>query len=173
MTPLRKRLFNPPNAVPDPGFEISRPPRTGVKGTDSRLRLVLPPLPVKPPFHWPGNLCGEFWLADECAPDIRPPTVGEVQKAVTKLWKLTLAELAGPRRYGYLIPPRQIAMAIAYRLTGRSLPFIGKMFGGRDHTTVLHAVRKMRPYIEAAATQLPREASPAEWAKAMKGRVPQ
>lgn len=62
--------------------------------------------------------------------------------------KITRAELTSRRRTAILVRPRQIAMYLAKILTDQSLPEIGRRFGGRDHTTVLHAVRKIERLVQ-------------------------
>ena len=69
-------------------------------------------------------------------------TVAEIQAAVSKHFGLSPAELLSPTRTSRVAWPRQIAMYLARELTGESLPAIGRQFGGRDHTTVLHAWRR-------------------------------
>jgi len=70
-------------------------------------------------------------------------TVENIQKTVAQYYKLRVADLVSKRRSRSIARPRQIAMALAKELTNRSLPEIGDQFGGRDHTTVLHACRKV------------------------------
>lgn len=75
-------------------------------------------------------------------PDRKPIiTVREVKKIVCELADVSEASLVSPSRRRELLKPRQIAMALAYKYSGSSLPSVGRLFGGRDHTTVLHAVR--------------------------------
>jgi chromosomal replication initiator protein len=59
------------------------------------------------------------------------------------------SDLLSPRRARSIVRPRQIGMYLAKKLTSRSLPEIGKRFGGRDHSTVLHAVRKIEELLKA------------------------
>jgi chromosomal replication initiator protein len=70
-------------------------------------------------------------------------TVDEIQKATSEHFGLKQADLISPGRARALARPRQAAMWLAKQLTTRSLPDIGRRFGGRDHTTVLHAVRRI------------------------------
>lgn len=70
-------------------------------------------------------------------------TIGNIQKVVSEYYKIRVADLLSPRRNRSIARPRQIAMALAKELTTHSLPEIGDAFGGRDHTTVLHATRKV------------------------------
>jgi len=73
----------------------------------------------------------------------RKVTVDQIQKAVAEHYSLTQADLISERRARAVARPRQVAMWLAKQITTRSLPDIGRRFGGRDHTTVLHAVRRI------------------------------
>jgi chromosomal replication initiator protein len=70
-------------------------------------------------------------------------SIEEIQAAVEHHCKVAHIELISARRTATLVRPRQIAMFLSRHLTPNSLPVIGRKFGGRDHTTVLHAVRKI------------------------------
>ncbi len=70
-------------------------------------------------------------------------TVDDIQKAVSEYYGMKQADLLSDRRNRAIARPRQVAMWLCKQLTTRSLPDIGRRFGGRDHTTVLHAVRKI------------------------------
>ena len=70
-------------------------------------------------------------------------TIDEIQRAVSTYFELKPIELISARRARVVARPRQIAMYLAKRLTTRSLPEIGRKFGGRDHSTVIHAVRRI------------------------------
>jgi len=70
-------------------------------------------------------------------------TISNIQKVVAEYYKIRVADLLSPRRSRSITRPRQIAMSLAKELTTHSLPEIGDAFGGRDHTTVLHATRKV------------------------------
>ena len=70
-------------------------------------------------------------------------TVDDIQKAVSEYYGMKQADLLSDRRNRAIARPRQVAMWLCKQLTTRSLPDIGRRFGGRDHTTVLHAVRKV------------------------------
>lgn len=71
-------------------------------------------------------------------------TIENIQKTVAEYYKIKVADLLSKRRSRSVARPRQIAMALAKELTNHSLPEIADAFGGRDHTTVLHACRKIR-----------------------------
>ncbi|MGV6806374.1 MAG: chromosomal replication initiator protein DnaA [bacterium] len=71
-------------------------------------------------------------------------TIENIQKVVADYYKVKMADLHSKRRSRSIARPRQVAMAVAKELTNHSLPEIGEAFGGRDHTTVLHACRKIK-----------------------------
>lgn len=73
----------------------------------------------------------------------RRVTIEEIQKRVAEHYNIKLAEMHSARRSRAIARPRQVAMYLAKQLTSRSLPEIGRKFGGRDHTTVMHAVKKV------------------------------
>ena len=71
------------------------------------------------------------------------PIDTNIQRVVARQYNVSRADLLSSRRTANVVRPRQVAMYLAKTLTLRSLPEIGRRFGGRDHTTVLHAVRKI------------------------------
>jgi chromosomal replication initiator protein len=73
----------------------------------------------------------------------RQISVENIQKTVADYYKIKIADMYSKKRPASIARPRQIAMYLAKELTQKSLPEIGELFGGRDHTTVLHAVRKI------------------------------
>ncbi|MFT5539413.1 MAG: chromosomal replication initiator protein [Alphaproteobacteria bacterium] len=73
----------------------------------------------------------------------RRVTIEEIQKRVAEHFNVRIADMHSARRARAVARPRQVAMYLAKQLTSRSLPEIGRKFGGRDHTTVMHAVRKI------------------------------
>lgn len=73
-------------------------------------------------------------------------TVENIQKTVADYYKVRVADLLSKRRSRSIARPRQVAMALAKELTSHSLPEIGDAFGGRDHTTVLHACKRIREF---------------------------
>jgi chromosomal replication initiator protein len=75
-------------------------------------------------------------------------TIENIQKTVSEYYKIRVAELLSRKRTRMIARPRQLAMALAKELTEHSLPEIGDAFGGRDHTTVLHACRKIQELCE-------------------------
>lgn len=96
--------------------------------------------------HWAGQPITAETLAEVLSTvrlaQRRPLSIATVQKVVAKHFGVSVVDIQSQRRTAEVVAPRQIAMCLAKRLTLRSLPEIGRRFGGRDHTTVLHAVRK-------------------------------
>ena len=76
-------------------------------------------------------------------------TVENIQKTVAEYYKIRIADLLSKRRSRSIARPRQVAMALAKELTNHSLPEIGDAFGGRDHTTVLHACKRIKELRES------------------------
>jgi chromosomal replication initiator protein len=73
----------------------------------------------------------------------RRVTIEEIQKRVAEHFNVRIADMHSARRARAVARPRQVAMYLSKQLTTRSLPEIGRKFGGRDHTTVMHAVKKV------------------------------
>ncbi|MEZ5715382.1 MAG: chromosomal replication initiator protein DnaA [Paracoccaceae bacterium] len=87
-------------------------------------------------------------LAQDCLADIlraseRKISIEEIQKKVSEHYNIRLSDMIGPKRVRNFARPRQVAMYLCKHMTSRSLPEIGRRFGGRDHTTVIHGVRKI------------------------------
>ncbi|WP_377510269.1 chromosomal replication initiator protein DnaA [Octadecabacter sp. R77987] len=87
-------------------------------------------------------------LAQDCLADIlrasdRKITVEEIQRKVADYYNIRLSDLVGSKRLRAFARPRQIAMYLSKRMTSRSLPDIGRRFGGKDHTTVMHGVKRV------------------------------
>jgi chromosomal replication initiator protein len=87
-------------------------------------------------------------MAQDCLSDIlrasdRKLTIEEIQRKVSEHYDIRLSDMLGPKRTRTLARPRQVAMWLCKRLTSRSLPEIGRKFGKRDHTTIMHGVRKI------------------------------
>jgi chromosomal replication initiator protein len=95
-------------------------------------------------------------MAQECLADVlrasdRKVTVEEIQRKVATHFNLRINDMLSPRRARAVARPRQIAMYLSKTLTSKSLPDIGRRFGGRDHTTVIHAVRTIEKLKETDA----------------------
>ena len=87
-------------------------------------------------------------LTQDCLADVlrsseRQVTIEEIQRQVSEHFNIRLSDLIGPKRVRIYARPRQVAMYLAKQMTSRSLPEIGRRFGGRDHTTVMHGVRRI------------------------------
>ncbi len=87
-------------------------------------------------------------LVQECLTDIlrasdRKVTIEEIQRKVAEHYNVRLSDMIGPKRLRTIARPRQVAMYLSKNLTTRSLPEIGRRFGGRDHTTIMHGIRKI------------------------------
>ena len=82
-------------------------------------------------------------MRDLLAVQNRQVSIENIQKTVADYYKIKVSEMYSKKRSANVARPRQIAMALAKELTQMSLPDIGEAFGGRDHTTVLHACRKI------------------------------
>ncbi|MCH8808961.1 MAG: chromosomal replication initiator protein DnaA, partial [Proteobacteria bacterium] len=90
-------------------------------------------------------------LRDLLRANDRRVTIEEIQKRVAEHYNIKLMEMSSERRARVVARPRQVAMYLAKKLTSRSLPEIGRKFGGRDHTTVMHAVKRIEQLREANA----------------------
>jgi len=90
-------------------------------------------------------------LKDLLALQDKQVSIDNIQKIVAEYFKIKLADILSKRRSRSVARPRQIAMALAKELTNHSLPEIGDAFGGRDHTTVLHACRKIKELRETSS----------------------
>lgn len=88
-------------------------------------------------------------LQDLIRANDRKVTIDEIQRSVAEYYNLRLAEMLSQRRSRVIARPRQVAMYLSKQLTSRSLPEIGRRFGGRDHTTVMHAVRKIEDLVRS------------------------
>jgi chromosomal replication initiator protein len=122
-------------------FFIAKQVRASVRELEGALRRVLAYSRfIKKPISI--ELAKEA-LRDLIAATHRQVSIENIQKTVADYYKIKVAEMYSSKRTRNLARPRQIAMALAKELTNLSLPEIGEAFGGRDHTTVLHACRKV------------------------------
>lgn len=126
----------------DVAFLIAQRIRSNVRELEGALRRVIATA------HFTGQAISlEFAkeaLRDMLALQEKLVTVENIQKVVAEYFKIRVADLLSKRRSRSIARPRQIAMALAKELTRHSLPEIGDAFGGRDHTTVLHACRRVK-----------------------------
>jgi chromosomal replication initiator protein len=82
-------------------------------------------------------------LQDLLRANDRRLSIDDIQRKVAEFYNLRMSDMLSARRSRAVARPRQIAMYLSKQLTPRSLPEIGRRFGGRDHTTVMHAVKKI------------------------------
>ncbi len=126
---------------PEVAFFIGKRIRSNIRELEGALRRVTANA------HFTGRpITLEFAkdaLRDLIAMQDRLVNVDNIQKTVAEYYKIRVADLLSDKRTRTITRPRQVAMALAKELTNHSLPEIGQMFGGRDHTTVLHATRKV------------------------------
>jgi chromosomal replication initiator protein len=101
------------------------------------------------------DLCRDA-LRDLLAIQSRQVSIENIQKTVADYYKIKVSEMYSKKRSRNVARPRQIAMALAKELTHLSLPDIGEAFGGRDHTTVLHACRKVAS-LKSTSTDVTRD----------------
>jgi chromosomal replication initiator protein len=125
----------------DVAFFVAKNLRSNVRELEGALRKVL----AFAQFH-ARTINTE--LAREALKDLLGASTGQVtveliQKTVADHYKIKVADMYSKKRPNNIAMPRQVAMYLAKELTQKSLPEIGELFGGRDHTTVLHAVRKI------------------------------
>ena len=93
-------------------------------------------------------------LRDLFAIQERQVSIDNIQRTVAEYYKIKNSDILSKRRNRNIARPRQMAMFLAKQLTSRSLPEIGEAFGGRDHTTVLHACRRIKELMEEGAADL-------------------
>lgn len=127
------------------------PPQLVIKAVEPEPVVALPePPPVATPAELTDGLAAlmqriarlekELWPTG--APS-RYPRITTIQQAVSKFYSLTMTDLRSARRQQSVVRPRQIAMYLCRTMTLKSLPEIGRAFGGKDHTTVHHACQKI------------------------------
>jgi chromosomal replication initiator protein len=126
----------------DVAFFIAKRVRSNVRELEGALRRVLASA------YFTGRQI-DITLATDSLKDLlsfqdRLITINNIQKTVAEYYKIRLSDLHSKSRARQVARPRQMAMMLAKELTDHSLPEIGEQFGGRDHTTVLHACRKIK-----------------------------
>jgi chromosomal replication initiator protein len=122
-------------------FFIAQKIRSNVRELEGALRLVIANAhftgsEITPPFIRES-------LKDLLALHEKQVSIDNIQRTVAEYYKIKVADLLSKRRTRTVTRPRQVAMSLAKELTNHSLPEIGDAFGGRDHTTVLHACKKI------------------------------
>jgi chromosomal replication initiator protein len=134
----------------DVAFFIAKHIRSNVRELEGGLKRVLA-------YARFNNMPVTIAAAKEALKDLlavlnRQISIDNIQKTVADYYKIKVAEMFSKKRVRSLARPRQVAMALAKELTPMSLPEIGEAFGGRDHTTVLHACRKIHELVESDQT---------------------
>lgn len=126
----------------DAAFFIAQKIRSNVRELEGALKKVIADS------HFMGKTITQDFiresLKDLLALQDKQVGVDNIQRTVAEYYKIKVADLLSKRRSRSVARPRQVAMALAKELTNHSLPEIGDAFGGRDHTTVLHACRKVK-----------------------------
>lgn len=132
----------------DAAFFIAQRIRSNVRELEGALKRVIASA------HFTGRMIDidliRESLRDLLALQDKLVTIDNIQRVVSEYYKVKLSELLSKRRSRSIARPRQVAMALAKELTNHSLPEIGEAFGGRDHTTVLHACRKVKELQETS-----------------------
>lgn len=138
------------NLPEDVAFFVGRRIRSNVRELEGALRRLV----ANSQFTGtPINLdFAKDALRDMLAAQDKQVTIDNIQKTVAEYYKIRTADLLSSKRSRSIARPRQVAMALAKELTKHSLPEIGSAFGGRDHTTVLHATRKIKSLREEDAS---------------------
>ncbi len=131
----------------DAAFFIAQRLRSNVRELEGALKRVIAQSHFK-------NRPIDIELIKESLKDLlslqdRLVSIDNIQKTVAEYYKIKVSDLSSKRRNRSIARPRQVAMALAKELTSHSLPEIGDAFGGRDHTTVLHACRKIEELKES------------------------
>lgn len=131
----------------DVAFFIAKHIRSNVRELEGGLKRVLA-------YARFNNVPVSVSAAKEALKDLlavlnRQVSIENIQKTVADYYKIKVSEMYSKKRVRSLARPRQVAMALAKELTPMSLPEIGEAFGGRDHTTVLHACRKVHELVES------------------------
>ena len=138
---IKKALGEGTEMPEDVAFFIAKNVRANVRELEGALRKVLA-------YARFSQKDVSIVLAREALRDLlsiqnRQISVENIQKTVADFYKIKVADMYSKKRPASIAHPRQVAMYLAKELTKKSLPEIGELFGGRDHTTVLHAVRKI------------------------------
>ena len=138
---LKKAASEGANLSDDVAFFVAKHLRSNVRELEGALRKIL----AYSRFHGKEITIDvvKDALQDLLSVQNRQISVENIQKTVADFFNIKVADMYSKKRPANIARPRQIAMYLAKELTQKSLPEIGELFGGRDHTTVLHAVRKI------------------------------
>lgn len=133
----------------DAAFFLAQKIRSNVRELEGALKRVIANA------HFTGNAITTAFikesLKDLLALQDKQVSIDNIQRVVAEYYKIKISDLLSKRRNRSVARPRQVAMSLAKELTNHSLPEIGDAFGGRDHTTVLHACRKIKELRESDA----------------------
>jgi chromosomal replication initiation ATPase DnaA len=151
---IRARLYNPPNAI-----EKIQQERKILQQEQEIVRLQTEVARLQTEVARLQAERGQRMVG-------RHISIAEIKRAVCAAFGITLAEIESARRAADVARPRMLAMALSKHLTPHSYPSLGRQFGNRDHSTVIHAIRKMQPIIAAAKARVPPNASVREWVAA-------
>ncbi len=131
----------------DAAFFLAQKIRSNVRELEGALKRVIANA------HFTGNAITTPFikesLKDLLALQDKQVSIDNIQRVVAEYYKIKISDLLSKRRSRSVARPRQVAMSISKELTNHSLPEIGNAFGGRDHTTVLHACRKIKELRES------------------------
>jgi hypothetical protein len=168
----RRRLYNPPNAKHDPGVNIKNGKPVAVElpepvaipahvverdtsPSNKQQAVDLNDLTT----HELRNLTETIAEMIACRSDAKQnitilqpqprPKVQDIQRIVARFYSVTRLDVLSSRRTANVVWPRQVTMYLCRHLTLRSLPEIGRLTGGRDHTTAMHAIRKVSGLVES------------------------
>ena len=137
---------------PQVAFAIAERIRSNVRELEGALRRVVANA------RFTGNKISveqaKRALRDLFAIQDRQMSIANIQRVVAEYYKIKISEILSKRRNQNIARPRQMAMFLSRQLTNRSLPEIGEAFNGRDHTTVLHACRKIRSLMDDGAADM-------------------
>ena len=146
---LRKKVEHLGLDIPnDVAFFIARRFRSNIRDLEGALLRVLAILRLRNTTHITMDFVQDA-LRDQLAVMDKMVTIESIKKLVASHFNIRVADLDSKSRARNITRPRQMAMALSKELTNHSLPEIGDKFGGRDHTTVLHACRKIRELVQS------------------------
>lgn len=130
-------------SIPNAPYGVRKP---GVKTLPSTSKRYIQPAQFTVSYEaaWMLEICG----IEETEIFSSKVLMDTIKRAVAAFYQISLTDLISNRRTARVIMPRQVAMYLCKVMTTRSLPEIGRVFNGKDHTTILHAVRKIAALIE-------------------------
>ncbi|WP_028357282.1 chromosomal replication initiator protein DnaA [Brackiella oedipodis] len=141
---LQKKMKNRPGFVlpEDSAFFIAKNVRSNVRELEGALTKVVAYAGFRNEKELKVEICREA-LKDLLSSNVGLITIDGIQKTVAEYFKVRVSDLTSTRRHKQIVMPRQIAMYLCKELTRKSLPTIAEQFGGKNHTTVIHAAKKI------------------------------